>query len=299
MSFQRHLKRQRSWPMILLIALTLAAAPATQPDSSKFLRYVPDDHGGGALQASVVTYRNDAGAAVDLIAAVHIADASFFHELNKSFTQYDSLLYEMVKPEGFTPTTQPAAASASDITRPLGWVSVLQHFMKDTLQLSFQLDEIDYTKPNFVHADLSLEKFQQMQQARGESMLTLMFQEMIRQMSQPDANADNDPGIGDFLAAMQSPDRPRQLKLLLAKQFAQIDELSAGLEGPGGSVILTERNKAAIAVLKQRLAAGDRRIGIFYGAAHLKGMEKILTEQMGFHQVGEPQWHTAWDLSKH
>jgi hypothetical protein len=283
---------------IVLTILTLAAAPSTQPDSSKFLRYLPDDHGGGALQASVVTFRNDAGASVDLIAAVHIADASFFHELNKSFTQYDSLLYEMVKPEGFTPTTQPAAANASDITRPLGWVSVLQHFMKDTLQLSFQLDEIDYTKPNFVHADLSLEKFQQMQQARGESMLTLMFQEMIRQMSQPDANADNDPGIGDFLAAMQSPDRPRQLKLLLAKQFAQIDELSAGLEGPGGSVILTERNKAAIAVLKQRLAAGDHKIGIFYGAAHLKGMEKILTEQMGFHQVGQPRWRTAWNMSK-
>ena len=283
----------------VLITFCLAAAPTTGPDSSKFLRYVPDNNGGGALQASVVSYRNDAGIRVDLIAAVHIADAKFFHELSKSFTQYDSLLYEMVKPEGFTPTTQPTTSTASDIARPMGWVSVLQHFMKDTLNLSFQLDEIDYTRPNFVHADLSLEKFQQMQQARGESMLTLMFQEMIRQMSQDDSNADDQPGLGDLLVAMQSPDRPRQLKLLLAKQFAQIDELSAGLEGPNGSVILTERNKAAIAVLKQRLAAGDHKIGIFYGAAHLKGMEKILTEQMGFHQVGEPQWRTAWDLAKH
>ncbi|HEY1628468.1 MAG TPA: hypothetical protein VGF52_01345 [Tepidisphaeraceae bacterium] len=284
---------------ILLTALCIAAAPTTAPDaSSKFLRYVPDENGGGQLQASVVSYRNDAGVQVDLIAAVHIADAKFFHDLNDSFKQYDSLLYEMVKPEGYTPTTQPTTSTAADVTRPLGWVSVLQHFMKDTLQLSFQLDEIDYTRPNFVHADLTLEQFQQMQQARGESMLTLMFQEMIRQMSQDDANAANEPGIGDLIMAMQSPDRPRQLKLLLAKQFAQIDELSAGLEGPNGSVILTERNKAAIAVLKQRLAAGDRKIGIFYGAAHLKGMEKILTEQMGFHQIGEPRWRTAWDLSR-
>jgi hypothetical protein len=288
-----------SWRARLIALLFLCGAIATsQPSQSKFLRFVPDDHGGGALQASTITYRSADGVQVDLIAAVHIADASFFHELNKSFTQYDSLLYEMVKPEGFTPTTQPAATNAGDVIRPMGWVSVLQHFMKDTLNLSFQLDEIDYTAPNFVHADLSLEKFQQMQQARGESMLTLMFQEMIRQMSQP-ADDANDPGIGDLLAAMQSPDRPRQLKLLLAKQFAQIDELSSGLEGPGGSVILTERNKAAIAVLRQRLAAGDHKIGIFYGAAHLKGMEKILVEQMGFHQVGQPQWRTAWDLSKH
>jgi hypothetical protein len=283
---------------ILSVMLCLAASPTTAPDASKFLRYVPDDQGGGALQASVVTYQNEAGVRVDLIAAVHIADAAFFHALNKSFMQYDSLLYEMVKPEGFTPTSQPTTSTAGDVTRPLGWVSVLQHFMKDTLNLSFQLDEVDYTRPNFVHADLTLEQFEQMQQARGESMLTLMFQEMIRQMSQDDANAANEPGIGDLIMAMQSPDRPRQLKLLLAKQFAQIDELSAGLEGPNGSVILTERNKAAIAVLKQRLAAGDRKIGIFYGAAHLKGMEKILTEQMGFHQIGEPRWRTAWDLSR-
>ncbi|HMB96043.1 MAG TPA: hypothetical protein VKK61_08405 [Tepidisphaeraceae bacterium] len=249
------------------------------------------------MQASVVTYRNSDGVTVDLIAAVHIADRSFFQNLNKDFEKYDSLLYEMVKPEGFVPTTQPAAAG--DVTRPLGWVSVLQHFMKDTLNLSFQLDEIDYTRPNFVHADLSIEKFMQMQQARGESMLTLMFQTMLRQMSQDDPNAANEPGIGDLLTAMQSPDRPRQLKLIIAKQFAQIDELTAGLDGPGGSVILTERNKTALNVLDQRIKAGDKKIGIFFGAAHLRGMEKILTEQMGFTQVGEPQWRTAWDMSKH
>ena len=44
------------------------------------------------LEASAVTYRNAAGATVDLIAAIHIADGSFFHDLDRSFAQYDSLL---------------------------------------------------------------------------------------------------------------------------------------------------------------------------------------------------------------
>jgi hypothetical protein len=281
---------------IALILFCIAAAPTTEP-ASKFLRFTPDDHGGGALQASVITYRNNSGVTVDLIAAVHIADAAFFRDLNDRFTKYDSLLYEMVKPQGSgVPTTQPTNA-AEDIARPLGWVSVMQHFLKDTLHLTFQLDEIDYTRANFVHADLDLETFQRMQQSRGESFLTLMIQEMIQQMSQPNAD-QQEIGLGDILFAMQSPDSARQLKLLLAKQFAQIDEMTAGMEGPNGSVILTERNKAAINVLKKRIALGDHKIGIFYGAAHLKGMEKILTEQMGFHQVGEPKWHTAWNLSK-
>ena len=51
-------------------------------------------------------------------------------------------------------------------------------------------------------------------------------------------------------------------------------------------------------VLKETLAKGDKRnIAIFYGAGHLKGMDKILTEEMGFHQVGPPFWRVAWDMT--
>jgi hypothetical protein len=61
-------------------------------------------------------------------------------------------------------------------------------------------------------------------------------------------------------------------------------------------VIITERNKAALKVLKDRLAKGDKKIGIFYGAGHLTSMEKTLTNEMGFSQVGEPKWLTAWNM---
>ena len=43
---------------------------------------------------------------------------------------------------------------------------------------------------------------------------------------------------------------------------------------------------------------GDDKLAIFYGAGHFKGMEKILSEEMGFKQVGEPEWVTAWDLTR-
>jgi hypothetical protein len=50
-------------------------------------------------------------------------------------------------------------------------------------------------------------------------------------------------------------------------------------------------------VLADRLAQGDKKIGVFYGAGHLRGMEKIMISQMGFKQVGEPLWQIAWDMS--
>src|SRR6476620_10658752 len=90
--------------LLLLPAIALGqprptSLPSTSSsESSKFLRFVDDAHGGGRLEASVVTYRNAKGQTVDLIAAVHIADAGFYHDLDQSFRSYDSLLYEMVKP---------------------------------------------------------------------------------------------------------------------------------------------------------------------------------------------------------
>ena len=173
---------------------------------------------------------------------------------------------------------------------------MFQQFLKDKLDLTFQLDEINYARPNFVHADLDIETFLQLQEDRGESIFGLMLQQMIHDMMTESANQP-DIGVFDILVALQQPDRARQFKLLLAKQFNHIDDAMAGMGGPNGTVLVTERNKAAMKVLRERLAAGDKKIGIFFGAAHLRGMEKIMTEEMGFKQVGEPQWRTAWDMT--
>jgi hypothetical protein len=306
----RYLMRNRRLQFVAVALLSAfvsagASAQATRSNASstesKFLRFVADNDDGGKLEASVVTYRNSDGAAVDLIAAVHIADVAFFRDLDKSFAQYDALLYEMVKPKDM----KPQSGRYRPHRKPgetLGWVTVLQQFMKDFLELSFQLEQIDYTAPNFVHADLDVETFAQMQADRGESLLMMMFQLMLREMAKGEqgmaAAAAEQPDLLAIVEALQSPDRARQLKLVLARSFNAMDEMLSGLGGARGTVILDERNRAAMRVLKQRLEKGDKKLGIFYGAGHLKGMEKILTEEMGFKQAGEPKWYTAWDMTK-
>src|SRR5215203_6041127 len=94
--------------MVLLLQAPAAAQPSTDaPEQSKFLRFVPDEKGGGTLQASVVRYENDQGVTVDLVAAIHIADRSFFRALDDSFADYDAVLYELVASKDMLgPTTQ-------------------------------------------------------------------------------------------------------------------------------------------------------------------------------------------------
>ena len=275
-------------------AIAPAAPPATAPADtatpSEFLKFVPQGDTGGTLQTATATYRNAAGQTVDLIGAVHVADPAFYAALNEQFKHEDALLYELVMPK------EMSIGDLHDPDRPTTWVTMVQHFMRTTLKLQFQLDAINYEAKNFVHADLDAETFESMQEKRGESMLGLMMQSMMQGMAQ--GNDDNDPtgGLGPLLLALSSPDKATGLKLMIARQFNKMDDMLAGLDGPDGSVLVTERNKAAINVLKQQLAAGKQHIGIFYGAAHLKGMEKMLINDMGFKKVGE-QWRVAWDMT--
>ena len=299
--------------VVLFVQIAHAQRSADAPEGSKFLRFVGDEHGGGTLQASVVRYENDQGVTVDLVAAVHIADKSFFRALDDSFADYDAVLYELVASKDMlAPTTQGSGlrtmkphddehtptTQKGERKRPRGaiaFVGTIQKFLRDTLKLTFQLEEIDYKRANFIHADLDAETFAQMQDERGESLGGLLIQSMLREMARGDAA--NQPGLGELLFAMQSPDKARQLKLLFAKQFNKIDDQMSGMEGKDGSVLLTERNKAAMRTLKNATASGKRTIAIFYGAGHLKGMDKILTEEMGYHQVGPPFWRVAWDMT--
>ncbi len=286
------------------VALARAESPTTQSKpraaDSKFLRFVPDGSGGGKLQTSIVTYRNADGVTVDLIGAVHIADPAYFALLNDRFDAYDAVLFEMVRPRAAA-TTQGSGPGATTAPlggrRSLGWIGTFQRFLRDQLELEFQLEAIDYDKPNFVHADLDVDTFIEMQEERGESFAKLMLRAMLKEMGKGPAASGQQPNIFELLAALKAPDRARQMKLVLAKQFAQMDDLLSSLEGPKGSVILTERNKAALKVLAERIEHGDKKLAIFYGAGHLKGMDKILIDEMGFAQAGDPQWIVAWDLS--
>jgi hypothetical protein len=84
------------------------------------------------------------------------------------------------------------------------------------------------------------------------------------------------------------------MKAMLAKQLVSM-EGDGGFDAMNGTVLLTERNKAAMKTLEATLKNGKKDIAIFYGAAHMPDLSKRLTD-MGFHPVAT-EWRMAWDLT--
>jgi hypothetical protein len=79
--------------------------------------------------------------------------------------------------------------------------------------------------------------------------------------------------------------------------LAGFDEDDDGTDG-SGSVILAERNKVVLRVLKKVLDEGTRKkIGIFYGGGHMPDLERRLIRELGFRRVRH-EWLLAWDIRR-
>jgi hypothetical protein len=294
------------WTLLLAWLLSASAAapavlaadaekPAAKKDAldnepAQWMRFSEDKKGNAKLEVGVGTYKNDAGVTVQLVGAVHVGDKKYYSDLDKQFEGYDALLYEMVKPAN--------AGAPQKGQRGASWVSMFQRTLKDTLELEFQLDGIDYSKKNFVHADLDAETFEKLQAERGESIIGLMFQQMLKDFAKQmegkggNDNAKPQAGLLDILAALDSPDRAKTLKMLLGRSFGDMEAQASAFQG---TVLVTERNKKAIEVLRTTIRDGKKNVGVFYGAAHMPDLEARLA-LMGFKRTAF-EYKTAWDIS--
>lgn len=281
--------------IVFLLAATPLAVAMESDDTNRpldrYIRLTRDaDDRPLALETAVVRFQaadgQDDKLRIDLIGAIHIADQSYFAELNRLFRKYDVVLYELVAPEEDNVPTPGR--------NPGGMIGGMQVGMKSVLDLAFQLDEIDYTAENFIHADLSPQEFAQAMRDRNESFAGMFFRIMGRSMS---AQAKDPFGAGDIrlLTAMFAPDRAHRMKLIMAEQFAEMEDQLDIFDGPDGSTIVTDRNTKALEVLRRKMAAGHKRIAIFYGAGHLADFQKRLQEEFGMKHTAT-DWVSAWSL---
>lgn len=274
-------------------AAAAALGDRVKETSCRFLRMRRDgDSQPLALQTAIASHVSADGSrpglVVDLIAAVHIGDATYYRQLNQLFRSYDVVLYELVAPaEAATAKREPGTGHHP--------VSLLQRGMKTMLELEFQLDGIDYTADNFVHADMSPAEFSRSMRDRGESLTQMFFRAYGQALASQSGDASPANELR-MLTALFAPDRPLRLKRLLAEQFESMGTLALGLDGPEGSTILTQRNKRALSVLAKQIELGHVRIGIFYGAAHMPDMQRRLVRDFRLRRSGL-RWVTAWDLT--
>jgi hypothetical protein len=281
----------KAWKQMVCLAWVLACAPlASAFGDTQFARVdTDDDDRPRALQLGIISYvfpDNQDGISVDLVGAIHIGDKAYYAELNERFRQYDALLYELVAPAG--------ANVSEQVEKRKGLLSSAQIGMTKILDLSFQLDEIDYSQPNFVHADLTPSEFSQSMAERDESLYVYFWRIVFASI---DEYAKDPLGLRDWqmLSAMLKSREDASLKIMMAYEMANMESVQDILGDDSSSAIVGARNQRAIEVLRGQLDAGARRIGIFYGVAHMADLEDRLVNELGL-RFDSTSWVDAWQL---
>jgi hypothetical protein len=274
---------------LMLLAVAIFFHRASFADSlPDYIRFAEDGN-SARLEVAIRTFTMPSGQKVDLISAVHIADDAFYQELNKRFDAYDSVLFELVGDPKRLATSEPSNSS----------ISLIQQAAGEYLHLTFQLDAIDYSKKNMVHADATAAEFEKMQKERGETMLTLFTRAMDAQASgKIDTTAVHELDTFGLIRILLSRDSAAAFKKALAKMFDQTESLTAAMEGKQGSAALSGRNQVVLGKLATVLAVRKQRhIAVFYGAAHMPGLESALTTNLKAKATSE-EWLSAWTMPK-
>jgi hypothetical protein len=273
-------------------------AAAQKPAAGPFVRLKLDANKQPvALETAIVRFVPASGEGeltVDLVGVVHIADRPYYEQLNRELAKYDVVLYELVAPKG----TRVPRGGKRDSTNP---IALLQNIAKTVLRLDSQVEQIDYTRKNFVHADLSPQEMAEAMRKRGENGLTLALgiaADLIRQQNLQQMRKDDGGGAGedvDPLGLLLDPQAAVKLKRVMARQLAAMDSGNGALGQTLNNLLIVDRNKAALRVFQKELAKGRKRIAIFYGAGHMPDFARRLTADFGLRRQGE-RWLQAWNL---
>lgn len=265
--------------LLASVAFLLFPVAAARGEDPGFIR-VEEDAKVARLQTAITRYEKS-GATVDLIGAVHIGDLTYYQALNKRFADYEVLLFEMIGGEGLNAAAKPDPADP----QPPNPLHLIYDGAARKLKLTGQVDHIDYTAKNFLHADLTAAEFSQKQTERGESLFGFFLNNS--------ESSGRPPNPLKFALGLMS-NRADLLKLSIIHTLGEGDDQIAALAGE--SVIIGDRNVRCLEVLAEQLAAGRKSVGIFYGAAHFPDMEKRLLAD-GFIRKDQ-EWLTAWNVLK-
>ncbi len=254
-----------------------------------------------ALQTATVRFVSDRGnTTVDLIGVVHVGDQKYYEAFNEMFKGYDALLYELVAPEG----TRVPKGGRGKSSNP---IAMMHGMAQSMLGLASQLDHVDYTPDNFVHADMSPEDMAAALKKRGQTPMSFGLRALADLMDQATKRAEEmqaQAGDGEspqdeamsLFSMLTDKNAGSKMKLQMAEQFGAMSSPDSALGSTINQLIVQDRNGAAMKVLQRELAAGQKKIGIFYGAAHMPDFEKRLVEDFGLRRQKET-WQTAWDLT--
>ena len=234
---------------------------------------------------------------VDLIAIVHLGDSDYYKKISDSLKIYDAVYYEMVGGPYTEEKARRSREAASDST--LAQLQGIQQMAKKILGLEFQLDQLDYLSPNFVHADMTEEEFSK-RGSGGLDLSNMLARAMeIAQSGElkglPKTEEEANRMMSLLFGAIMSGDS-NQLKRSLAPILSEAESFISQLEGDEGSVLISQRNQIVMDVISKtsQTRTGGRayKDAVLYGAGHMPDLEKRLLN-LGYlksNTVWTPSW---------
>ena len=155
--------------------------------------------------------------------------------------------------------------------------------MKSMLDLAYQLEEVDYTKKNFVHADMSPDEFARVMEKRGESFLKMMWRAMGAAMAQQSAKGNNSDA--ELLFAFFAKNRSVRLKRVMSTQFSDLEASMKAIEGENGSTIIGQRNRKALDVCSVSSLPARNVLGSFMVPAICLIWKSAWLRDLGFIRI--------------
>jgi hypothetical protein len=272
--------------MMPAIADRCVAADALTTDPlANFVRFDEDGHGGGKMQSAIGRYVNGDGVAVDLLSTMHIGDTQFFRDLAKRFPKYDAVAYELVAPRGVPPTEEGVNDQQRTIARDC--------------DLENQGPHVNYERPNFVHADLTLEEITKLETSKHGTFKGALGDGPGIKAARDERDTAGQAQIYADIAAAKKAGPAEKIRLM-RRAYSRLLAVTA-LPAPGQTypagmeVLVGARNDQVIRVLTERMSAGDKKLAVLYGAAHMVDLEHRLFE-MGFKRQSVT-WETAWTVA--
>lgn len=164
----------------------------------------------------------------------------------------------------------------------------IQTQLANALRVSFQLDEMDTSNPEWVNADMDVNELQRALSEYGEDSLAILS------MLEGESFGAKVAGfILNFIS--RSPQLSSMMKLVMMDMlaFAEESDLLADQGEAMHQVIVEGRNQVVIEYLIDTIEQQPQHedIAIFYGAGHMAGLEASLIE-MGYTPAGD-HWAPA------
>jgi hypothetical protein len=284
--------------------------PAILEESKAPAPYVRTSNGeSNVLELQIAARRfvpaRGKGPSVWLTGVSHIGTSNYFAELQRHLDAQTLVLFEGVGEHaqdfqtGKVRTKSSVGSGTNEPAPKAG--GGLQSSLANSLGLVFQLDTIDYERPNFRHSDLSIREIRDLlAEPRGsgggdaaqdfDNLLNMMegdsFMNLVMQF-----------GMG-ILAS--SPKLQAMSKVTLIEVITEMggDPSRLGAISPELKqlleVLIARRNQRVIDDLKTALKEVGRKgsISIFYGTGHMNEMETRLRKELHYQPI-EDIWFPA------